>query len=119
MTFSKLELFHNLVNLAAVDGKFAEEEITFLAVRAERWGISHDEFETAIAGLMSGQLEISLPDTQAKREELLKELIRLMASDGDLAEMEKQLCATASAKMGFSTGEFRKLLDQVMRAKRS
>ena len=28
MTLSKLELFHNLVNLAAVDGKFAEEEIT-------------------------------------------------------------------------------------------
>jgi hypothetical protein len=41
-------------------------------------------------------------------------MIRLMAVDGQLAAMEKQLCATASAKMDFSTNEFKAILDKVL-----
>ncbi|MCE2793369.1 MAG: hypothetical protein ACK493_03835 [Planctomycetota bacterium] len=114
MKLSHLELFQNLVNLAASDGKFTEEEVLYLAQRAEQWGISNDEFESCVAGLMEGALEIRLPETQAKREELLAEMIRLMAVDGQLAETEKRLCATASAKMDFTTVEFRQLLDRVL-----
>ncbi len=114
MKLSQLELFQNLVNLAASDGKFTEEEVLFLAQRAEQWGISDDEFEACIAGLLEGTLEIRLPETQAKREELLAEMIRLMAVDGQLSEMEKRLCATASAKMDFTTTEFKQLLDRVL-----
>lgn len=114
MKLSHLELFQNLVNLAASDGKFAEEEVLYLARRAENWGISDDEFDACIAGLMEGSLELRLPDTRDKREELLSEMIRLMAVDGQLAEMEKRLCAVASAKMDFATGEFKQLLDRVL-----
>jgi uncharacterized tellurite resistance protein B-like protein len=116
MKLSQLELFQNLVNLAASDGKFTEEEVLYLARRAEKWGISNDEFESCITGLMEGTLEIKLPDVRAKREELLSEMIRLMAVDGQLAAMEKQLCATASARMDFSTIEFKTLLDRVLAA---
>jgi uncharacterized tellurite resistance protein B-like protein len=116
MKLSQLELFQNLVNLAASDGKFREEEVLYLARRAEKWGISNDEFESCVAGLMEGTLEIKLPEVQAKREELLSEMIRLMAVDGQLAAMEKQLCATASAKMDFSTNEFKAILDKVLAA---
>jgi uncharacterized tellurite resistance protein B-like protein len=114
MKLSHLELFQNLVNLAASDGKFTDEEVLYLAQRAERWGISNDEFESCIAGLMEGTLEIRLPEVRAKREELLVEMIRLMAADGQLAETEKRLCATASAKMDFTTSEFRQILDRVL-----
>lgn len=114
MKLSHLELFQNLVNLAAADGKFTEEEVLHLARRAEQWGISNDEFESTIAGIMEGELEIRLPDVRAKREELLAEMIRMMAIDGQLAEMEKRLCATASAQMDFTTQEFKQLLDRVL-----
>ena len=98
MKLSHLELFQNLVNLAAADGKFTEEEVLHLARRAEQWGISNDEFESTIAGIMEGELEMS----------------RMMAIDGLLAELEKRLCATASAQMDFTTQEFKQLLDRVL-----
>lgn len=111
----QLELFHNLINLAAADGVFTDQEIAFLASRAEDWGIDAEEFETALAGIAAGTLEIKLPRDHRDRIRLLKEMIRLMAVDGDLAEIEKQLCANASARMGFSTVEFAQLLDEVLR----
>ena len=84
-----IELFHNLVNLAAADGKFTPEEVEFLATRAEIWNISNDEFETAIAGISEGNVEVKIPESIHDRRQLMKEMIRLMAVDGELAEMEK------------------------------
>ena len=110
-----LELFHNLVSLAASDCRFTDEELEFLAERAERWGISNDEFETAIAGISTGMAQIDLPESKRERTELLQEMIRLMAADGDLAEIEKRLCAVASAKMDFSNDQFSQILDSVLR----
>lgn len=112
---SNLELFHNLVNLAASDGKFKEEEVEMLARRAEHWNISDDEFETAIAGITTGTIEIHLPDGQTNRITLIKEMIRMMAVDGELSEVEKRLCATASARLDFSAHEFNSMVDQVLR----
>jgi len=39
MAKDRTQLFHNLVNLAAADQKFTEEEIAFLINRANSWGI--------------------------------------------------------------------------------
>jgi uncharacterized tellurite resistance protein B-like protein len=112
---SNLQLFQNLVNLAAADGKFKEEEVEMLARRAEHWKISDEEFETALAGISSGTIEISLPDSQSDKITLLKEMIRMMAVDGELSEIEKRLCATASARMDFSPHEFNAMVDQILR----
>ena len=43
------DLFRNLVKMAAIDKKFAPEEISFLAQRAEGWGIPEGELENALA----------------------------------------------------------------------
>ena len=110
----RIELFHNLVNLAAVDGKFTDEEIHFLAERAERWDISQDEFETAMVGVTSGQLEVKVPEEYEQKVELMKEMLRLMAIDGELAEQEKRLCAMASARMDFTSQQFEEILDAVI-----
>ena len=110
----KLATFHNLVNLAAVDNKFTDEEIEFLARRANEWNISNDEFETAIAGITAGTLEVTIPDGYEARVMLLKEMIRLMAVDGDIAEMEKRLCAHASGRMDLTTQQFGQILDEVI-----
>lgn len=110
----KLETFHNLVNMAAIDNKFTDEEIQFLAQRANEWKISNDEFETALAGISEGHLEVTIPDAYEDRVLLLKEMIRIMAIDGELAEMEKRLCAQASGKMDFTTQQFGQILDEVI-----
>lgn len=109
-----IELFHNLINLAAADGTFTDQEVAFLAARAAAWGIGPEEFETALAGISAGGVQIVLPSDHRQRAVLLKEMIRMMAADGELAEVEKQLCANASAQMGFSTAEFVRLLDDVL-----
>ena len=111
---NKLELFHNLVNLAAADRKFTEEEITFLIQRANEWGIPDDEFETAMAGISSGELHMSIPESHEDRVSMMKEMLRLMASDGELAEMEKEICAYASGKMDFTSQQFKVILDEVI-----
>lgn len=115
MSQKDLALFNNLVAMAAADGKFTQEEIEFLAVRAENWGISQDEFETAMVGVAAGGAEIVLPEDHNERLRLLSEMIRMMAADGELAEVEKRLCATVSAHMDLSSEQFEQLLDHVLR----
>ncbi|MFT5301110.1 MAG: putative tellurite resistance protein B-like protein [Mariniblastus sp.] len=110
----KIELFHGLVNLAAVDGKFADEEIRFLVQRANEWGLSDDEFETALAGISTGQLQVQIPESFEDRVVMLKEMIRLMACDGVLADMEKRMCANVSGGMDFTQSQFTQILDEVI-----
>ncbi len=108
-------LFQNLVNLAASDCRFTDEELEFLAERAERWGIGFTEFEMSISDVSTGAIHIDLPESKPARIQLMQEMIRMMAADGELAEIEKRLCATASAKMDFSNTEFSQILDSVLK----
>lgn len=112
---NKLQLFTNLVNMASLDEKFTDQEIQFLVSRAERWGIPNDEFETILVGIQEQGPTFELPTSQAERRLLLEEMIRLIASDGELADVEKELLATVSGKMEFSSDEFRLILDDVIR----
>ena len=98
----KITLFHNLVQMAAADGKFTDEEIRFLVLRAEAWGIPSEEFDTAMAGLTTGEAELLLPTDRNEQLLMMKELIEMMAADGELAEQEKRLCAAAAAAMNLS-----------------
>lgn len=118
MNDERLALFHNLVNLAAVDHKFTEEEVGFLVNRAEAWNIPTDEFETALAGISEGQIEVTIPEDHAQRVNMLKEMIRLMAVDGEMAETEKRLCANASAQMDFTGVQFSEILEEVVSERR-
>ncbi len=111
---NKIELFHSLVNLAASDNKFTDEEVQFLVQRAEQWNIPSEEFDTAIAGISTGEIEVVIPESFENKVLMLKEMIRLMAVDGELAETEKRLCAYASGRMEFSNDQFAQILDEVI-----
>ncbi len=111
----KLELFTNLMALAGADGKFTQEEVDFLTVRAEDWEIEPEEVEAILAGALSGQLELTIPEAQEERFELLREMIHLMAVDGELAEIEKRLCATVCAEMDLSIADFNRIVDSLLR----
>ncbi len=110
----RIDLFNNLIVLAASDGKFTEEEIAFLAVRAENWGIAEEEVAAALTAAGSADAEIMVPESHKERVELLREMIYLMAVDGELAEIEKRLCATASVAMGFAVEEFEQIIDSLL-----
>lgn len=110
----RIELFHSLVNLAAADGKFADAEIQFLADRAERWNIPKGEFETALAGISEGNFEVKVPADYEERVLVMKEMLRLVASDGELADMEKHICSLAAGKMDFTSQEFERVLQEVI-----
>lgn len=110
----RIELFHSLVNLAAADGRFTEEELQLLADRAHRWDIPDGEFETALAGISEGHFELKVPESYEDRVNMMKEMLRLVASDGELADMEKHLCSLAAGKMDFSSQEFENVLQSVI-----
>ncbi|QEG24499.1 hypothetical protein [Mariniblastus fucicola] len=109
-----IQLFHNLINLAAVDQKFTDEEIDYLIDVANQHNIPSEEFETALTGIREGMIEVKLPESDDDRKHLMKEMIKLMAVDGDLNEMEKRLCAQCSARMDFTPAQFEAILDEVL-----
>ena len=109
-----VQLFHNLINLAAVDQKFTDEEIDFLIEIANRYNIPSEEFETALTGIREGIVEVKLPKEHDDRVTLMKEMIRLMAVDGELADNEKRLCAQASAGMDFTSQQFDEILNETL-----
>ncbi len=104
----------NLLVMAAADGSLTEREIAFLADRRERWSIPADEFAEAIRYAISDVAELEIPESQEERVEMLQDLLRMMAADGDLAEVEKKLFATASVAMNISDDELKEIIDSIL-----
>lgn len=109
-----VQLFHNLINLAAIDQKFTDEEIDYLIEVANRYNIPSEEFEAGLTGIREGMIEVKIPEGDEDRHKLMKEMIKLMAVDGELSDMEKRLCAQASARMEFTGPQFDQLLSEVL-----
>lgn len=107
---NRVELFNNLVVMAAVDGKITDEEAAYLAQRAVHWGITEAEATRAIQNGMSSQRDFAVPPTKEGRLEVLREIIQMMAIDGELAGVEKQLCASAAVAMDISNAELKDVL---------
>lgn len=110
----KIDLFRHLVAIAASDGEFSESEVQMLAVRANQWNVTQQQFEQVVAEIQSGHLNLKLPTRMNERVELLKNMMHMMAIDGDLAEEEKRMCAMASARMGFTSQQFDGILDELL-----
>lgn len=110
----RLELFTNLVAMAGADGRFTKQEVEFLVSRAEHWGIPAEEAESVLVGLMEGELELTIPESHDERVELMQEMIRLMAVDGELSGEEKRFCAVAAGVMEFTSFEFQRILESLL-----
>ena len=57
---------------------------------------------------------MNVPVDYDERVNMMKEMLRLVASDGELADMEKHLCWLAAGKMDFSSQEFENILQSVI-----
>ncbi|MDA1054293.1 MAG: TerB family tellurite resistance protein [Planctomycetota bacterium] len=104
----------NLLVMAAADGSLTEREIAFLTERRERWAVPEDVFANAIRYAISDVAELEIPASHKERVEMLQDLLRMMAADGDLAEIEKKLFATASVAMNISDNELKEIIDSVL-----
>ena len=106
----RIDIFNNLVVMAAVDGEISDEEAAYLAQRAVNWGISEAEATSAIQNAMSSQREFSVPATKDGCLEVLREIIKMMAIDGKLQPVEKELCASAAVAMDISQAELKDVI---------
>jgi uncharacterized tellurite resistance protein B-like protein len=110
----RFEIFKDLMIMAAADRKFSDEEVEFLTLRASRWGLTDRQFEEALRIAASGEAELAIPETPDERTNLLRELLQVMAADGELAPVEKQLFADAAARMEISQAELNEIIDGLL-----
>ena len=110
----RAEMFRNLMVMAAADRKFTDEEVELLALRASRWGLTDAQFDQAVAYAADGNAELTLPDNDDERRQMLRDLLQVMAADGELAPAEKQLFAEAAGKMGVSADELNAMIDALL-----
>lgn len=110
----QLDHLKNLVIMAAADGSLAEGEIAFLVDRCATLGLDEEDLEKAISFALSGEAKLKFPVDRAEQNQMLADLMRMMAADGELAEVEKRLFALAAAKMGIEKVELEVLIDRLV-----
>jgi uncharacterized tellurite resistance protein B-like protein len=110
----QLDHLKNLVIMAAADGHLTEQEIALLVDRCAILGLNEEDLEKAIAFALSGGAKLIFPIDRAEQNAMLSDLIRMMAADGRLSEIEKRLFAIAAAKMGIERSELEMLIDQLV-----
>lgn len=110
----QLDHLKNLVIMAAADGSLSEQEIALLVDRCSALGLVEEDLEKAIAFALSGQAQLKFPIDRAEQNQMLGDLMRMMAADGKLSEVEKRLFALAAARMGIERIELELLIDQLV-----
>ena len=110
----KLTLFRNLMIMAVADKKITEEEIAFLSLRSSHWGIREQDCQQALSDARASNAELVIPPGAEARRELLEGMLRMMAVDGELADIERHTFAVVSATMGVSSEALEQLIDRVV-----
>ncbi len=104
----------NLVIMAAADGVFSEQEISLLIDRCTELGLDEGDLEKAISYALGNQAKLRFPVDRDEQNKMLTDLIRIMAADGKLSEIEKRLFALAAAKMGIDRKDLDSLIDDLV-----
>jgi uncharacterized tellurite resistance protein B-like protein len=110
----RIDQLKNLVIMAAADGTLTQSEISLLIDRCADLGLKEVDLERAIDYALSEKPTLKLPETKADKEELLTDLLRIMAADGRLREVEKRLFAVAAAKMAIGQADLEALIDRLV-----
>ena len=110
----RLRKLRNLVVMAMADGSIGEREVAFVAERCHELGLGESELNHAIRYGLGDDAALELPSDPAERDELMIDLVRMMAADGVLDENEKRLFALAAAKMEMSSQQLNELLDRAL-----
>jgi uncharacterized tellurite resistance protein B-like protein len=112
----RIDTIKNLLAMALADRRMSQEEIQFLTVRCDRWGLSESELAHSIEYALTHQGELKIPPTKKERLELLGEMMGIMAADGRLVDAEKELFARAAVMMDISDEEVNDLITRLTRS---
>ena len=104
----------NLVLMSAADGSFNQDEIRFLSERAAAWGIPDQEFVQAFDEALSRQYSLVVPADREEQVEMLENMVRMMDSDGQIADVERKLLTTAAIATGTSPSELDAIMKRVL-----
>lgn len=104
----------NLVVMAFADGSLGEREVHLVADRCAALGLDEYDLQKAVEYGLGDGAALEIPDSRDDREELMRDLIRMMAADGHLDEGEKRLFALAAAKMSISAANVERLIDETL-----
>jgi uncharacterized tellurite resistance protein B-like protein len=110
----QLDHLKNLVIMASADGSLTEGEIGLLVERCQQLGLGEKDMEKALAFALSSQAVMKLPTDHAEQLEMLADLVRVMAADGNLSDVEKRLFSLAAAKMEIDRNEIEELIDRLV-----
>lgn len=111
---NSLERMQHLLAMAAADKRMNEAELGFLAERALQLGISEAEFHDAMDAALTGNSQLAMPTGAAERRALMKDLLRMMAADGELQDREKELFANIASTMEIETDELHSIIDATL-----
>jgi len=109
-----LDHLKNLVIMASADGSLSEGEIALLVDRCSEMGLNDEDLGKAVSYALSDEASLRLPTEKNEQIAMLSDLVRIMAADGTLSEVEKRLFALAAAKMGIEKSELDDLIDQLV-----
>jgi len=109
-----LDYLKNLVIMASADGSLTEREIAMLVDRCAELGLDDSDMANAIQFALSDQAAMKLPTVHQEKIEMLSDLMRIMAADGSLSDVEKRLFALSAAKMNIDRAEIELLIDSLV-----
>jgi tellurite resistance protein len=104
----KLEHFQNLVAVAFADGSLDKDEASFLAERAEEYGLSKKEVDETIAN--AENLIFVIPLNDEDRETQLTYSVYIAMVDGAVDDKEYALCLKIAEKLDFD----KRYLDEII-----
>lgn len=106
-----LDRLRHLLAMAAADNRMNEAELGFLSERAVELGVTEDEFHQVLQDAVKGEIQLPIPTAPAERRALLKDLILMMAADGDLEKREKEMFASVAVAMDMTAEDMHKVID--------
>jgi uncharacterized tellurite resistance protein B-like protein len=109
-----IDYLKNLVIMASADGAFTEREIDWLVDRCSELGLDEADLGTALEFAISDHAKMKLPKAREEQMRLLSDLIKIMAADGQLDEIEKRLFAVAAAKMNVQQNDLDELITKLV-----
>lgn len=104
----------NLVVMALADGSIGQREVNLVADRCVELGLGERDLEAALQFGLGDDAALELPSEPQEREELLEDMIRMMAADGYLDESEKRLFALSAAKMEIGGERLQQIIASVI-----
>ncbi len=104
----------NLVVMAFADGSLGEREVNLVADRCAELGLDEFDLQKAVEYGLGDDAALEIPESRDECEDLVRDLIRMMAADGNLDESEKRLFALAAARMSISAADVERLIDEVL-----